>query len=146
MWPACSEDAPWGNPPRSCILPLDQGLLWRSLCTPILSQLCPSVKAEQGGFPGFFPHHEHLWWPFLIWLGHRLPSLTVVYLLLIFLKKRIYHTYSKIHKSKVYGLMDFDTRLYCVTTSHIKTLSISIIPEGSLMPSPSQHPHPPSQR
>lgn len=30
--------------------------------------------------------------------------------------------------------MDFDTRLYCVTTSQIKTLSISIIPEGSSCP------------
>jgi len=46
---------PHGMPPRGCILPLDQGLLLRSLGTAILSQLCPSVTGEQGGFPGFLP-------------------------------------------------------------------------------------------
>lgn len=40
--------------------------------------------------------------------------------------------------------MDFDICLYHVTTSQIKTLNISIIPEGSLMPFPSQYHHHPT--
>ena len=52
---------------------------------PSLAKLVPWSKRIRVASLGFFPHHEHPWWPFLIWSGHRLPSLTVVCLLLIFL-------------------------------------------------------------